>query len=58
MKFNDVEKDELDKRIENHRIEFEIISKIDLDNLIELEVINVSKYDYKLKYENSYCWSR
>lgn len=41
-----------DKRIENHRIEFEIISKIDLDNLIELEVLNVSKYDYKLKYEN------
>ena len=41
-----------EKRIEQHRIEFEIISKIDLDNLIELEVLSVNKYDYKLKYNN------
>jgi hypothetical protein len=41
-----------DQRIEKHRIEFEIISKIDFDNLIKLEVLNVRKYEYKLKYNN------
>lgn len=45
-------KELFDKRVDKHRIEIEIISRIDLDNLIKLEVINVKKYDYKLKYEN------
>lgn len=41
-----------DKRLEQEKLELSIISKIDFDELLKIEVIGVKKYDYKLKYED------
>ena len=45
-------KQKFNERLEKEKIEMSIISKIDFDELLKLEVIEVKKYDYKLKYEN------
>lgn len=39
-----------DKRVEQKKLELSIISKIDFDELIKLQVTSVRKYDYKFKY--------
>lgn len=45
-------KEVFDRKITQKKIELSIIHKIDFDELIRLEVINVKKYNYKLKYDN------
>ena len=40
-----------DERTSKEQMEINIIHRIDFDELIKLEVLNVRKYDYKFKYD-------
>ena len=41
-----------DQRMENKKVENNIIARIDFDELIKLEVLSVRKYDYKFRYND------